>query len=120
MEAEAEPARERQKYDTRPDAHSAPPSADQKLRVSHTMLGVQSPMGLANAVDANEDTPASGTANPQAAHAAPNSGPGSGRSPAISEPPIELPTIGLPPALLGTIVMSAMLLAALLGYLALR
>lgn len=105
------------------DVDSGPSSADsmsdeaqresRNLRVSHTVVGMQSPLARragsgSESVDENEKTPESGTTRPKR-----NRGD-------ASDPPVELPTNNFPPALMGTIVLSAMLLAALLGYLALR
>ncbi len=106
---------------------------NRKLRVSHTMVGVAAQPDRRtdtggerqtdtrgggkkrpplSSIDGTEETPASGTPSPR-------DHPDAGRA-NLSDPPIELPTHGLPPLLMAILVMSAMALAALLGYLALR
>jgi hypothetical protein len=114
-----------------PGKSSSPPSAGasqasgdgQKLRVSHTMVGMVSPF---------EDTLRTGEAPPelradqasvggQGPAAATPAGRGGARpGERISEEPVALPTHSFPPALLGIIVVCSMLLAALFGYLFLR
>jgi protein phosphatase len=42
------------------------------------------------------------------------------RTPLASDPPIDLPTSGLPPAVMGAVVIAAMLVAGVFGFLALR
>jgi len=96
---------------------------ERRLRVAHTVIGMAPPLDpLADTLggkkrpalrsDADsEETPSSGTPSPR--HSAE-------RLPPVSDPPVELPTSGLPPVLMGTLVVSAMVLAALLGYLAMR
>ncbi|HSC85946.1 MAG TPA: Stp1/IreP family PP2C-type Ser/Thr phosphatase [Polyangiaceae bacterium] len=80
------------------------------LRVSHTMLGVVNPMG-------DLETPREGQTVRAASHQAT---PERIRRVGQSDEPVDLPTQGLPPPIMATLVVSAMLLAALLGYLALR
>lgn len=87
---------------------AAPPDdgGGRALRVSHTMIGI------VNAQVELETPNSGGVARPE---------PQSARQrPGASEEPVDLPTQGLPPTLMATLVLSAMLLAALLGYLALR
>lgn len=89
-------------------------AAQQGLRVSHTMLGVVSPVGQLEIQSAGERKKES-SSGPQ------RSGPtrpGQGRS--HVDDPVSLPTRALPPLLMGTILLSALVLAGLLGYLAIR
>jgi hypothetical protein len=89
-----------------PDSHRRDSDYDGKpLRVSHTMIGVMNPM-------ADLDTPKEGAPPRPSTSDRPRR--------VASEEPVDLPTQGLPPPLMATLVLSAMLLAALLGYLALR
>jgi len=92
----------------------------QNLRVSHTVLGAASPL---EAIRAAEKEKAA-----RVAEAAKGSAKGgfstkrderSGRPSGFDEP-VLLPTHTLPPLLMGTIVLSALVLAGLLGYLAIR
>ena len=97
---------------------------DRQLRVAHTVIGMAPPTldPLADTLSGRkrsalqsesdgEETPSSGTPSPRL---------NGERLPPVSDPPVELPTSGLPPVLMGTLVVSAMVLAALLGYLAMR
>jgi protein phosphatase len=88
---------------------TSPPSAEaeresRRLRVGHTKVGVQNPL-------ASLAPPTSGDFPPT------DRSPG-GYSP--GEEPIELPTTGLPPQLLGFIVLGALLVVAVMGFLLLR
>jgi protein phosphatase len=88
---------------------AAQPSAEaeresRRLRVGHTMVGVQNPL-------ASLSPPTSGDFPP------------TDRSPGAYHPgdePIDLPTTGLPPQLVGVIVLGALLLVAVMGFLLLR
>lgn len=88
-------------------------AGQQGLRVSHTMLGVMSPIGQLeiNGPDEKKEN-SSGPQRPGSAR------PGLGRS--HVDDPVSLPTRALPPLLMGTILLSALVLAGLLGYLAIR
>jgi len=116
-----------------PMADSAPPPESEmseeaaresrSLRVSHTMVGVANPMantplssevpeGL-NGQTERSPAPSDGPAPPSAG--APSA---RGRSDSpLSEDPVALPTSGVPSSLMGIIVVCAMLLAGLFGYL---
>jgi protein phosphatase len=92
-----------------PDVYTPPPSQEaqresRRLRVGHTMVGMTNPMAA---------TPTSGT--PSASRA-------SGAPPAfnIEDDPVSIPTDGLSPSLVGTMVLVAMLLVAIAGFLLLR
>lgn len=93
-----------------------------KLRVSHTMVGMVNPL---------ETTPLSSDVPPGLKEADASDSRGrSSSSPRtarvdrygdrLSEEPVALPTHQFPPALMGVIVLCAMLLAGLFGYLVLR
>jgi PPM family protein phosphatase len=92
----------------------------QNLRVAHTVIGAASPLEAIRAAEKEK----------AARSAAPNPGKGSfppkrderersGRPSGFDEP-VLLPTHTFPPLLMGTIVLSALVLAGLLGYLAIR
>lgn len=133
-----------QKYslpDVTPEANQvvprAPVSADQidilnessneaqtesrKLKVSHTMVGMVNPL---DTTPMSSDVPP-GLREAEAARAIQNSlsersGAGIGRGDRLSDEPVALPTNHFPPALMGIIVLCAMLLAGIFGYLVLR
>jgi protein phosphatase len=95
------------------EAATMPPSDEardpRRLRVGHTMVGLASavtPEMLAAA------TEAPGALRPQ------SSPPLAGYGPA--DEPVELPTTGFPPSLVGFMVLGAMVLAAVAGFLLLR
>jgi protein phosphatase len=92
-----------------------------RLRVSHTMVGMVNP--LETTPISNEVPP--GLKDAAAAKAATSASPKSSagasrRGDRISEEPVALPTNHFPPALMAVIVVCAMLLAGLFGYLVLR
>jgi protein phosphatase len=95
---------------------------DRELRVSHTMVGMTNPMA---------DTPVSTETPPgleKKASAERGRKPNSpsrnkereGRNDRFSEEPVALPTTGFPPSLMAIIVICAMLLAGLFGYLLIK
>ncbi len=90
-----------------PEIYTPPPSQEaqresRRLRVGHTMVGMTNPMAA---------TPASGTPT----------GPRVSNPPATFEDdPVSIPTSGLPPSLVGMLVLTAMCLVAIAGFLLLR
>jgi hypothetical protein len=92
-----------------PDVYTPPPSQEaqresRRLRVGHTMVGMTNPMAA---------TPTSGT---------PGASRVSGPPPSfnVDDDPVSIPTDGLSPSLVGTMVLVAMLLVAIAGFLLLR
>jgi PPM family protein phosphatase len=90
------------------DVYSQPPSQEaqresRRLRVGHTMVGMTNPMA---------STPPTGTAgarlsNPPATYS-------------LDDDPVSIPTSGLAPSFVGMLVLLAMLLVAIAGFLLLR
>lgn len=89
------------------------------LRVSHTMVGMVNPMantpvssdvppGLDTAQAAKSSASAAKTPSPPAT------------DPPLSDEPVALPTMGFPPQLMAIIIVCALLLAGLFGYLAVK
>lgn len=78
-------------------------SSEAPLRVAHTMIGTLSPLSEKSETEDKHELP-----------------PSSPRHRPNEEDPVNLPTQGIPPLFLVTLVISAMILAAVLGYLALR
>jgi protein phosphatase len=92
-----------------PDVYTPPPSQEaqresRRLRVGHTMVGMTNPMAA---------TPNSGTPTASRVSGAPPSF-------NIDDDPVSIPTDGLSPSLVGTMVLVAMLLVAIAGFLLLR
>jgi PPM family protein phosphatase len=92
-----------------PDVYTPPASQEaqresRRLRVGHTMVGMTNPMA---------STPSSGTPTAPRASNAP-------RSFAFEDDPVSIPTSGLPPSMVGTLVLVAMCLVAIAGFLLLR
>jgi len=92
------------------DVHTAPPSEEarrefRRLKVGHTMVGMQSPL---------LDLPSPAEIGPVALPAR--------HSPTYSadDDPVHIPIHGLSPSLVGMMVLGAMLLVAVTGYLVLR
>jgi protein phosphatase len=78
-----------------------------QLRVSHTMVGMVNPM----AGEANPDPPSSDSRHP------------SSSAPSVysaDDEPVHIPTTGLPPAAVGFMVLGAMVVVAVAGFLLLR
>jgi PPM family protein phosphatase len=91
-------------YATAPPASQEAQRESRRLRVGHTMVGMSNPMAA---------TPATGTPL----------GPRVSNPPAtfnIEDDPVSIPTSGLPPSLVGMLVLCAMLLVAVAGFLLLR
>ena len=92
-----------------PDVYTPPASQEaqresRRLRVGHTMVGMTNPMAA---------TPASGTpTGPRVANPPATFG--------IEDDPVSIPTSGLPPSLVGMLVLTAMCLVAIAGFLLLR
>jgi protein phosphatase len=91
------------------DVYAQPASQEaqresRRLRVGHTMVGMTNPLAA---------TPATGT---------PLQPRGSNPPPTFSmeDDPVALPTTGLPPSVVGMVVLAAMLLVAIAGFLLLR
>jgi protein phosphatase len=93
-----------------PEVYTPPPSPEaqresRRLRVGHTMVGMTNPMAGV--------TPAAGS--PVAARM-----PGSPPAYNLDDDPVSIPTSGLTPSLVGTLVLLAMCLVAIAGFLLLR
>jgi len=92
-----------------PEVYTPPASQEaqresRRLRVGHTMVGMTNPMA---------STPASGTPTaPRVSNAPPTFG--------FEDDPVSIPTSGLPPSMVGTLVLVAMCLVAIAGFLLLR
>jgi len=92
-----------------PDVYSPPASQEaqresRKLRVGHTMVGMTNPI---------PSTPTSGTpAAPRVSSSPPTF--------SFEDDPVSIPTSGLPPSMVGTLVLVAMCLVAIAGFLLLR
>jgi protein phosphatase len=92
------------------EVHMAPPSEEarresRKLKVGHTMVGMTNPLLELQ----------------QASSSAPLVMPGGpGPSYTADDDPVQIPTTGLSPSLVGMMVLGAMLLVAVTGYLVLR
>ena len=92
-----------------PEVYTPPPSQEaqresRRLRVGHTMVGMTNPMA----------TPATGI---------PATAPRVSAPPqvfSLDDDPVSIPTSGLPPSLVGTLVLVAMCLVAIAGFLLLR
>lgn len=107
--------------DTLNEASDEAQRESRKLRVSHTMVGMVNPL---------DTTPVSNLVPPglREAEAArtrqspspQKSVPGTARGDRLSDEPVALPTNHFPPALMGIIIVCAMLLAGIFGYLVLR
>lgn len=139
---EFEPEAKERGYDTKPEGDAASAERrpeDKNLRVSHTMLGVFNPLlgkdpmeitsrsqpsAPATPPSAEDSTPSNGA--PRASRPSdfgatmPDAPRALGRAHPLSDPPVVLPTHGLSPALQRTLIVGAVLLVVLLGYLALR
>lgn len=95
-----------------PDKVASPPSEEaqresRRLKVGHTMVGLTNPLALE--APTGEGSGPKFTSNPPAA-----------RTYDPMEEPVELPTTGLPPSLVGFMVLGAMVLVAVAGFLLLR
>jgi protein phosphatase len=91
---------------------TAPPSEEaqrepRRLRVGHTMVGLTNPLAEAHGTEGHVARVTS-------------SSPPTPRSYDPMEEPVELPTTGLPPSLVGFMVLGAMVLVAVAGFLLLR
>jgi serine/threonine protein phosphatase PrpC len=92
-----------------PDVYTPPASQEaqresRRLRVGHTMVGMTNPIA---------STPTSGSpAGQRVAGMSPTYG--------IEDDPVSIPTSGLPPSLVGMLVLTAMCLVAIAGFLLLR
>ena len=92
-----------------PDVYTPPASQEaqresRRLRVGHTMVGMTNPMAA---------TPASGTPTaPRVSNPSPTF--------SFEDDPVSIPTSGLPPSMVGTLVLVAMCLVAIAGFLLLR
>lgn len=91
------------------DVYAQPASQEaqresRRLRVGHTMVGMTNPMAA---------TPATGTPLAPRVSAPPPTF-------NIEDDPVSLPTTGLPPSVVGMVVLAAMLLVAIAGFLLLR
>jgi protein phosphatase len=92
-----------------PEVYTPPASQEaqresRRLRVGHTMVGMTNPMAA---------TPASGTPTaPRVSNAPPTF--------SFEDDPVSIPTSGLPPSMVGTLVLVAMCLVAIAGFLLLR
>ena len=92
-----------------PEVYTPPASQEaqresRRLRVGHTMVGMTNPMA---------STPTSGTpAAPRVSNPPPTF--------SFEDDPVSIPTSGLPPSMVGTLVLVAMCLVAIAGFLLLR
>ena len=92
-----------------PDVYTPPASQEaqresRRLRVGHTMVGMTNPMA---------STPSSGTPTaPRVSNPPPTF--------SFEDDPVSIPTSGLPPSMVGTLVLVAMCLVAIAGFLLLR
>ncbi len=91
------------------ELYTPPPSPEaqresRRLRVGHTMVGMTNPLA---------STPTSGTPTPPRASNPPASS-------SLEDDPVSIPTTGLSPSLVGMMVLGAMLLVAIAGFLLLR
>jgi serine/threonine protein phosphatase PrpC len=91
------------------DVYTPPASQEaqresRRLRVGHTMVGMTNPMA---------STPSSGTPTAPRASNPP-------RTFSFEDDPVSIPTSGLPPSMVGTLVLVAMCLVAIAGFLLLR
>jgi PPM family protein phosphatase len=91
----------------------------QNLRVGHTMLGVSSPFEAARAGQAGSNGQGSEDARKNSTPPKREERERSGRPSGFDEP-VLLPTNAVPPMLTGMIVLAALVLAGVLGYLAIR
>ena len=128
---EALPVKGGVSFDTLPESYPAEETLREGrgLRVSHTMIGVMNPLADGGhpasarpvstrpSAASEADTPRGG-ASPREER--PKDSPSTAPRRGNWEEPVDLPTRGLPPPLLATLVVSGMVLAALLGYLALQ
>lgn len=107
--------------DTVNEASAEAQRESRRLRVAHTMVGMVNPL---DTTPVSNDVPP-GLREAEAAQAtrnslSPKSIPGSNRGDRLSDEPVALPTNHFPPTLMGVIVLCAMLLAGIFGYLLLR
>jgi protein phosphatase len=91
------------------EVYAPPPSQEaqresRRLRVGHTMVGMTNPLAA---------TPVTGA--PLASRSSGPSGPFN-----LEEDPVSIPTSGFPPSIVGMVVLAAMLLVAIAGFLLLR
>ncbi|HEY6562241.1 MAG TPA: Stp1/IreP family PP2C-type Ser/Thr phosphatase [Polyangiaceae bacterium] len=92
------------------EVHMAPPSEEarresRKLKVGHTMVGMTNPL-----LELQQGSSSAPLAMPG----------GPGQSYTADDDPVQIPTTGLSPSLVGMMVLGAMLLVAVTGYLVLR
>lgn len=92
-----------------PEVYTPPPSQEaqresRRLRVGHTMVGMTNPLTA---------TPTSGTPTPPRTSNPPPTF-------SLEDDPVSIPTTGLSPSLVGMMVLGAMLLVAIAGFLLLR
>jgi protein phosphatase len=92
------------------DVYAQPASQEaqresRRLRVGHTMVGMTNPLAA---------TPATGTP------LSPRTGSNPPPTFSMEDDPVSLPTTGLPPSVVGMVVLAAMLLVAIAGFLLLR
>jgi protein phosphatase len=92
------------------EVHMAPPSEEarresRKLKVGHTMVGMTNPL-----LELQQGSSSAPLAMPG----------GHGPSYTADDDPVQIPTTGLSPSLVGMMVLGAMLLVAVTGYLVLR
>jgi protein phosphatase len=90
------------------EVYTPPPSQEaqresRRLRVGHTMVGMTNPMAAAPA----SGTPGARVSGPPAAYS-------------LDDDPVSIPTSGLAPSFVGMLVLLAMLLVAIAGFLLLR
>jgi protein phosphatase len=114
-------ARAADQVDTLNETSEEAQRESRKLRVSHTMVGMVNPL---DTTPMSNDVPpglreAEAVRAMNSAHSQRNPT-GVSRGDRLSDEPVALPTHHFPPALMGIIVVCAMLLAGIFGYLVLR
>lgn len=107
--------------DTLNEASAEAQRESRRLRVAHTMVGMVNPL---DTTPVSNDVPP-GLREADAAQSlrsapSPRSLPGGNRGDRLSDEPVALPTHHFPPVLMGVIILCAMLLAGIFGYLVLR
>lgn len=107
--------------DTRGEASDEARKESRNLRVSHTMVGMVNPL---DTTPVSSDIPP-GLREAEASRSVPTTtaerrAPVISQGDRLSDEPVALPTNHFPPALMGIIIVCAMLLAGIFGYLVLR
>lgn len=118
---EPHPTESGERVSTHPELMHAGPKSEEaeretrRLRVSYTMVGVATP--LSSTASEAPEHPTGPSERPSAPHAVSESG---RPSRAGQDDPVVLPTTGLAPRTVGALVVTAMLLVTVLGFVLLR